>query len=127
MKPFRGLRVVEFATVGGVPFCAWLLVQHGAQATRIVPPQRRELGVPVAAAGDIGCWDRDETVLDLKSDARFRTADMATWAARFADAEACVTPVLTLAEARAHPVTRAAFAARGEVPLPQAVPSFSPA
>jgi len=335
MKPLHGLHVVEFATVGGVPFCAWLLAQSGAHVTRVAAPQPRELGVPVDDAGDIGMWDREAVVLDLKSDAqrahalaliesadvliegfrpgvmerlslgpqdcharnprlvyarmsgwnrggpwarhaghdinyiamtgalhacgpegvplnligdigggalylafgiaaalqaragsgrgcvvdaamadgalhmlsaiygrlgvgawndapasnvidggvpwyrtyrtadgrhmavgaieerfylnflhvlgldaqrlparnertrwnelagafaaRFRTADMATWAARFENAEACVTPVLTLVEARGHPVTRAAFTVRDEVPLPQAVPNFSPA
>jgi len=34
----------------------------------------------------------------------FRSAPMATWAARFEGADACVTPVLTLDEARAHPL-----------------------
>ncbi len=29
---------------------------------------------------------------------------LAVWAERFADADACVTPVLTLAEAEAHPL-----------------------
>ncbi len=67
MKPFEGLRIVELATVGGIPFCAWLLAQHGAQVTRICPPHKRELGVPVSGAGDIGAWEREDVVLDLKN------------------------------------------------------------
>ena len=30
MKPLAHLRVVEFATVGGVPLCAWWLAQWAA-------------------------------------------------------------------------------------------------
>jgi alpha-methylacyl-CoA racemase len=67
LKPFQGLRVVEFATVGGVPFCAWMLAQHGAQVVRICSPRPRELGVPVSDAGDIGGWEREDITLDLKS------------------------------------------------------------
>jgi alpha-methylacyl-CoA racemase len=37
----------------------------------------------------------------------FATADRDEWAARFAGTEACVTPVLTASEARAHPHNRA--------------------
>jgi len=69
MRPLEHIRVVEFATVGGLPFCGWLLAQQGAELTRVVPPQARELGVPVAAAGDIGRWHRSEQVLDLKTGA----------------------------------------------------------
>ncbi len=69
MKPLSSLRVVEFATVGGVPFCGWWLAQHGAQITRIVNPSAPELGVPVAATADIGTWGRDPVALDLKTEA----------------------------------------------------------
>lgn len=67
MKPYAGLRVVEFATVGGVPFCAWWLLQQGASVLRVQSPRPAELGVPVAPEGDIGQWQRETTVLDLKS------------------------------------------------------------
>ena len=67
MKPYAGLRVVEFATVGGVPFCAWWLAQQGAQVLRIQNPQAQPLGVPVAAGADIGTWQRDTRTLDLKT------------------------------------------------------------
>ncbi|TAL84594.1 MAG: CoA transferase [Candidimonas sp.] len=68
MKALENLRVVEFATVGGVPFCSWLFAQHGAQVVRIVNPRQPELGVPVDPIADMGCWGREEWVLDLKSD-----------------------------------------------------------
>ena len=68
MKPLSDLRVIEFATVGGVPFCGWWLAQQGAQITRIVNPRPPELGVPVDAAADIGTWGRDELTLDLKTE-----------------------------------------------------------
>ncbi len=67
MKPYAGLRVVEFATVGGVPFCAWWLAQQGAEVLRIQNPQAQPLGVPVAAGADIGTWQRDTLTLDLKT------------------------------------------------------------
>ena len=66
MKPYAGLRVVEFATVGGVPFCAWWLAQQGAQVLRIQNPQAQPLGVPVTPDADIGTWQRDNLTLDLK-------------------------------------------------------------
>lgn len=43
--------------------------------------------------------------------ARFRTATQAEWAARFAGADCCVTPVLRMEDAMRHPL----FAARGSV------------
>ncbi|MGO4155288.1 CaiB/BaiF CoA transferase family protein [Cupriavidus sp. YAF13] len=68
-RPLAGMRVVEFATVGAVPFAALLLAQHGAEVLRIAPPTPRDLGVPVAAAGDIATWDRDSVQLNLKTEA----------------------------------------------------------
>jgi len=67
MQPYAKLRVVEFSTVGGVPFCAWWLAQHGAQVLRIVNPNAAQLGVPVSAEADIGRWQRDTLMLDLKT------------------------------------------------------------
>lgn len=55
-----------------------------------------------------------------------RTRD--EWAAAFAGSDACVSPVLTLAEAAQHPhnVARASFVAPGGVLQPAAAPRFSP-
>jgi alpha-methylacyl-CoA racemase len=74
MKPLADIRVVEFATVGGVPFCGWWLAQQGAQITRISNPRPPELGVPVDAAADIGAWSRHELMLDLKTEAGCQAA-----------------------------------------------------
>lgn len=53
----------------------------------------------------------------------FATADRDVWAERFEGTEACVTPVLTPSEARAHPhnVARGTFDGRG---FPQPAPVF---
>jgi len=53
-----------------------------------------------------------------------RTRDQ--WAALFAETDACVTPVLTLAEAAAHPhaVARGAFPQSGGFPQPAPAPRF---
>lgn len=67
MHPYAKLRVVEFSTVGGVPFCAWWLAQQGAQVLRIVNPNAAQLGVPVSPEADIGQWQRETLVLDLKT------------------------------------------------------------
>lgn len=67
MKALAGLRVLEFATVGGVPFCAWWLAQQGAEVTRVANPRPPELGVPVDAEADIGQWARELRTLDLKT------------------------------------------------------------
>jgi alpha-methylacyl-CoA racemase len=63
----QGLRVVEFASVGGVPFCALLLAQMGAQVCQIRNPNMPELGVPVAPEADMGRWSRHIVKLDLKT------------------------------------------------------------
>jgi alpha-methylacyl-CoA racemase len=55
---------------------------------------------------------------------RARTRD--EWATRFADADACVAPVLTMGEAPSHPhaVARGAFVELGGVPHPAPAPRF---
>ena len=58
---------------------------------------------------------------------RFRTRPRDEWAAIFADGDACVTPVLSLAEARehAHMTSRHAYQAVGGILLPASAPRFS--
>ena len=57
---------------------------------------------------------------------RFATADRDSWAGRFDGTEACVTPVLSLAEAAEHPHHRARGTYRDEagLRLPAAAPRF---
>jgi alpha-methylacyl-CoA racemase len=61
-----GVQVLEFATVGALPYAGLMLAQMGATVRRVQPPQPRELGVPNAPEADIGLWMRQTTVLDLK-------------------------------------------------------------
>ncbi|MGW4054898.1 CaiB/BaiF CoA transferase family protein [Streptomyces sp. NPDC004779] len=58
---------------------------------------------------------------------RFASAPRGHWEAVFAGTDACVTPVLTLAEAREHPHQRAreAFVATPAGPQPAAAPRFA--
>ena len=60
---------------------------------------------------------------------RFLARTMAQWAAHFSTLEACVTPVLSLREARTDPVNRAAFdtdASDEARNIPRTVPHLSP-
>jgi alpha-methylacyl-CoA racemase len=57
----------------------------------------------------------------------FRTRTRDEWAAVFAPLDACVAPVLTLAEALEHPhnVARGSFTDVGGAPMPRPAPRFS--
>ncbi|MFN2538039.1 MAG: CaiB/BaiF CoA transferase family protein [Mycobacteriales bacterium] len=57
----------------------------------------------------------------------FSTRTRSEWVAHFADHDACVAPVLDLAEARQHPhaVSRGMFADRNGIPHPAPAPRFS--
>lgn len=71
---------------------------------------------------DMASWP----VLHRQFEALFATRDRDDWAAHFAGTEACVTPVLSLAEAAQHPhnVGRGTFA--GAPPQPAPAPRFAP-
>ena len=84
----------------------------------------RRLGLD--AAGLPGQWERARwPELRARFAATFRTRSRAQWTAVFADSDACVAPVLSIAEAPAFPqhVARASFG--GDPPLPAAAPRFS--
>ncbi|GAB2894432.1 CaiB/BaiF CoA transferase family protein [Paralcaligenes ginsengisoli] len=66
-KPLDGYRVVEFATVGGIPFCGLILAQLGAEVRQIRNPRMPELGIPVPPEADMGRWRRHIVELDLKT------------------------------------------------------------
>jgi alpha-methylacyl-CoA racemase len=79
-----------------------------------------------AADGLPGQWERARwPELRERLAAIFRTRSRADWTAVFAGSDACVAPVLSIAEAPAHPqhVARASFS--GNPPLPAAAPRFS--
>jgi len=72
----------------------------------------------------------DQTGWDEMRDAiakRFRQKSRDEWAAIFEPTEACVAPVLSLAEATRHPhnVAREVYAARGKMTRPSPAPRFS--
>lgn len=72
---------------------------------------------------DLSSWPRMRAAF---SDA-FATRNRDDWAARFADSDACVAPVLTLREATRHPHlrARAVFGSEGGATLPRVAPLFS--
>lgn len=75
--PLSGLRVVELAAIGPVPFCGMLLANMGAEILLIEPPARREAQMPVEASKDPLFRGRSRLRLDLKSDAdRARLLDI---------------------------------------------------
>ncbi len=64
VKPLSGVKVLEFAAIGPVPWGVHLLVQLGASVTRIQRPAGTRPQVAVRALSDIG---REDVILDLKS------------------------------------------------------------
>jgi alpha-methylacyl-CoA racemase len=80
------------------------------------------------APADAPQWERDRwPELKERFAAIFKTRARDEWGALFEHASACVTPVLSLAEAVEHPHNRArgTFAANGSAPLPAPAPRFS--
>ncbi len=66
--PLRGLRVIEMAAIGPVPFCAMLLADLGADVVRIDPKNGRLSPMDVHARG------KRAVALDLKDEADLETA-----------------------------------------------------
>lgn len=62
-----GLRVIELAGQGPVPFAAALLADHGAAVTRVRAPQRGPLAGLVGSPEPMAAGRAEELVLDLKS------------------------------------------------------------
>jgi alpha-methylacyl-CoA racemase len=79
--------------------------------------------VALPAQDDRAGWGR----LRERLAAAFRTRTRDAWAQAFADSDACVTPVLTFAEAQAHPHARArhSYVRSGEITQPAPAPRFS--
>ncbi|MFJ2650137.1 CaiB/BaiF CoA transferase family protein [Streptomyces sp. NPDC087420] len=116
---------------GGAPFYgsyetadgAYMAV--GALETRFYDLFIELLGIKddVPARKDFGRWDE----LRAAVAARFKERTRAEWTAVFEGTDACVTPVLTLREAPAHPhlATRATFTEHAGVTQPAPAPRFS--
>ena len=84
----------------------------------------RRLGV--STDGLPGQWERARwTELRARLAAAFRQRSRAEWSAEFEGTDACVTPVLSVAEASAHPHNHARANLVGEPSLPAPAPRFS--
>jgi alpha-methylacyl-CoA racemase len=84
----------------------------------------RRLGI---ATEDLpGQWERPRWAeLRARLSAAFRQRSRAEWTAVFEGSDACVTPVLSVAEAPDHPHNRARANLVGDPPLPAPAPRFS--
>jgi alpha-methylacyl-CoA racemase len=84
----------------------------------------RRLGVDTA--GLPAQWERARwPELHARFAAAFRTRSRAEWVSTFEGSDACVAPVLSIAEAPAHPHHRARASFSGDPPMPAAAPRFS--
>ena len=114
---------------GGAPFYRCYTCRDGGfVAVGALEPQfyaalLKGLDIPESEAPqfDMAGWG----ILHARFAAAFATADRDEWATRFAGTDACVTPVLTMAEAPRHPhnAERRTFAA-GDVVQPAPAPRF---
>ena len=120
---------------GGVPFYACYETADGAYLAvcPLEPPFfaafLERLGLSddpdFAAQYDPASWP----AMRARLTALFKSRDRDHWTALFAGADACVSPVLTLAEAPEHPHNRArdVFAQTEHGPSPRSAPRFSKA
>ena len=121
----RGANLLD----GGAPFYRCYacrdgrFVAVGALEPRFYAALLDGLGIPAAEAPqyDTAAWPG----LHARFAEVFASRDRDDWAARFADSDACVTPVLTLAEAPGHPhnAARGTFVDQGLV-QPAPAPRF---
>ncbi|MFF7209123.1 CaiB/BaiF CoA transferase family protein [Streptomyces sp. NPDC008238] len=123
----RGVNLLD----GGCPYYAvyetadggWMAV--GALEPAFYAEFARLLGLPEDAPdrGDLGRWDELRAVIA----ARFRSRTRQEWTEVFEGSDACTAPVLSLAEAAAHPhlAARGTFAGPGGVTQPAPAPRFS--
>jgi alpha-methylacyl-CoA racemase len=67
--PLSGLRVIEMAAIGPVPFAGMLMADLGADVVRIDRLTASDLGVPVATRYDVNARGRRSVALDVKTEA----------------------------------------------------------
>ena len=121
----RGTNLLD----GGAPFYRCYACRDGGfVAVGALEPQfyaalLSGLDIPASEAAqfDVAAWPD----LHARFSARFATRDRDDWAAHFAGTDACVTPVLSLAEAVRHPhnAARGTFVDQGVV-QPAPAPRF---
>lgn len=107
------------AACGGFVAVACLEPKFFAEFARLLPLDPRF----VVRQYDQATWDDMREAIA----ARFRQRPRGVWEQTFADTDACVAPVLTLAEAAAHPVNRArqAHVLVGPLERPSPAPRLS--
>jgi alpha-methylacyl-CoA racemase len=64
--PLKGVRIVEMATIGPVPFAGMLLADLGAEILRVQSPVEREARMPLPADRDPLMRGRSTLLMDLK-------------------------------------------------------------
>ena len=121
----RGTNLLD----GGAPFYRCYTCRDGRfVAVGALEPQfyaallaGLDISAEEAPQFDMGRWE----ALQARLAAVFATRDRDDWAAHFADTDACVTPVLTMAEAPQHPhnAARGTFVDQGVV-QPAPAPRF---
>jgi len=133
--PLAGLRIIEMDGIGPIPLAApfyrcYECADGGHVAVGSLEPQffaqlAAGLGLEAGAynQADKAGWP----AMQAGFSAIFKTRTRDEWAARFAATDACVTPVLSMDEAPAHPhnQARAAFIERNGVVQPAVAPRFS--
>jgi alpha-methylacyl-CoA racemase len=119
MGPLAGVKVIEIAGLGTAPYGCMMLADMGADVVRIDRTDGRG-GTPQTV-------EHHWPALKRELSAIFRDRSRDEWCALFADSDVCVTPVLTLKEAAAHPHNRArnAFIDVGGVQQNAPAPRFS--
>lgn len=126
-NPQRGTNLLD----GGAPFYRCYTCRDG-QFVAVGALEPRFHAALLAGLGltadefpqyDLAAWPAQQARLE----ATFATRDRDDWAAHFAGTDACVTPVLTLAEAPGHPhnLARGTFVGPG-APQPAPAPRFGP-
>lgn len=65
--PLHGLRVIEFAAMGTVPFCGMLLADMGADVIRIDRPEKNEHSARLPPEYEFNLRNRRSIALNLKS------------------------------------------------------------
>lgn len=69
IKPLKGTRIIELASIGPVPFAGSLMAQMGAEITIVSPPTDRNIGLPMAAEFDYLKHHKQETAINLREPA----------------------------------------------------------
>ena len=73
MGPLAGVRIIEVAAIGPVPYCAMVLADLGATVIRVDRPHNSELGVAVPHSLALLNRGRSSIVVDLKKSAGTNT------------------------------------------------------